>query len=251
MKIGVFLFANCNNIHFMVSLCIYRNTEPMKRILLLYCLFISVHTFAQDIIEKNVGDFHTIKVFDLIEVNLIKSEENKVLIKGENVYDLKIVNKNGVLKVRMGVDKIFQGEDTFVEVHYTDLDVIDGNEGAKIVANAVIKQNTIALRAQEGAQIKIGLDVNHLEVRSVTGGIIDAAGLATNQEVVLNTGGIFEGRELHTETAKIKITAAGEADVYATEKVDINVKAGGDVYVYGNPKEVNKSTFAGGRVYVR
>ena len=174
-----------------------------------------------------------------------------MFIKGENVDDIQIVNKNGILKIRMELEKIFHGEDTFVEVHYTNLKLIDGNEGAKITSNAQIQQNTIELKAQEGAQIKVGLAVNHVAIRAVTGGVVDASGIAKNQEVVLNTGGVFEGRELATETASVKITAAGEAEVNATEKLDIKVKAGGNVYVYGNPKELNKSTFAGGKIYIQ
>jgi len=222
----------------------------MKKIVLICLVLTAMNAFGQRTIDKEVGDFDTVKVFDLIEVNLIQSDENRVYIKGENVDDIQIVNKNGILKIRMEFEKIFHGEDTFVEVHYTDLKLIDGNEGAKITSNAQIKQNTIALKVQEGAQIKVGLDVNHVDVRAVTGGIIDASGLAKNQVVVLNTGGVFEGKALTTETASVKITAAGEAEIHATESVDVKVKAGGDVYVYGNPKEVNKRTFAGGRIYI-
>jgi hypothetical protein len=160
-------------------------------------------------LEKEVGDFQEIKVYDLIEVNLIKSDDNRIMIKGHNVYDIKFVNKNGVLKLRMELDKTFQGEDTVVEVDY---------------------------------------DVKDVEMKAVTGGIIEASGLAKNQIIVLNTGGVFEGRELLTEVASVKISAGGEAELYVSEKVDINVKAGGDVYVYGNPKDVNKTTLAGGRI---
>jgi hypothetical protein len=38
--------------------------------------------------------------------------------------------------------------------------------------------------------------------------------------------------------------------LHASAKVDINVKAGGDVFVYGNPAEVTKNTLAGGRIYI-
>ena len=81
--------------------------------------------------------------------------------------------------------------------------------------------------------------------------VVEASGLANNQWIVLNTGGVFEGRELKTANTDVKITAAGEAEIFASDKVDINVKAGGDVYVYGNPKNVNKKTLAGGRVYIK
>ncbi|HKL90767.1 MAG TPA: head GIN domain-containing protein, partial [Allomuricauda sp.] len=166
-------------------------------------------------------------------------------------HDIKWTNKNGTLKLRMQLDKKFQGEDTMIEVYYTNLDVIDGNEGAQITCNEMVKKSSIELRAQEGAAIRIGMDVDYADIRAVTGGIVQAAGLAKNQKVVINTGGIFEGRELRTTTTDVKISAGGEADVFASELVDINVKAGGDVYVYGNPQTVYKKTFVGGRVYFK
>ena len=223
----------------------------MKKLLTLCLIFTSSIAFSQGIVDREVGEFREIKVFDLIEVNLIKADENRILIKGENVHDIKFANKNGVLKLRMHLEKKFLGENTLIEVYYTGLDVIDGNEGAKIVFNELIKQNRIELRTQEGAMIRAGLDVENLDARAVTGGIIEASGLATNQYIVLNTGGIFEGKELKTEVASVKISAGGEAELHATERVDISVRAGGDVYVYGNPREVNKNTFAGGRIYIK
>ncbi len=223
----------------------------MKKVLLLTVLLLGSMASAQRIVDREVGEFHEIKVYDLIEVNLIRADENRILIKGDHVDDIRFVNKDGVLKLKMQFDKKFQGEDTLIEVYYTGLETIDGNEGALIVCNETVKTDRLTLKAQEGARIKIGLDVDQVEVRSVTGGMIEASGLAKNQQIVLNTGGIFEGRELKTSKASVKISAGGEASLSASEKVDINVRAGGDVYVYGNPDEVYKKTFAGGRIYIQ
>jgi hypothetical protein len=223
----------------------------MKKIYTLGLLLLPLVMFSQRIIDTEVGEFNKIKVFDLIEVNLIQSDENKIMIKGWNVDDIKWTNKNGTLKLRMQLDKKFQGEDTLIEVYYTNLDVIDGNEGAQITCNEMVQKSRIELRVQEGATIRIGMDVDYADIRAVTGGIVKASGLAKNQTVVINTGGIFEGRELRTSTTDVKISAGGEADVFASELVDINVRAGGDVYVYGNPQTVNKKTFVGGRVYIK
>ncbi|UII76844.1 DUF2807 domain-containing protein [Flagellimonas sp. HMM57] len=222
----------------------------MKKTFTLFVLFVSANMFSQRMIDTEVGDFNEIKVFDLIEVNLIQSDDNRIVIKGKNVDDIKWMNKKGVLKLRMQLDKKFTGEDTLIEVHYTDLNIIDGNEGAKITCNEMVKKSKIELRAQEGAKIHIGMDVDYADIRAVTGGIVEASGLAKNQTVVLNTGGIFEGRELRTSSTDIKISAGGEAEVFASEQIDIKVKAGGDVNVYGNPKKVYKNTFVGGRVYI-
>lgn len=221
----------------------------MKNTLWVLLLLCSSSIFAQHVIDREVGRFYEIKVYDLIEVNLIHSDENRILIKGWNTDDIEFVNKDGVLKLRMELEKKFQGEDTFIEVHYTDLKVIDANEGARIVCNELVEQKRIELRAQEGASIEIGMHVEHADIRAVTGGIINASGLATNQFIRLNTGGIFEGRDLKTDTSEIRITAGGEAELYASEFLDIEIRAGGDVYVYGNPREVRKDRMFGGRIY--
>lgn len=206
---------------------------------------------AQRMIDREVGNFHEIKVFDLIEVNMIRSDQNRIVIKGDRAGDIEFVNRDGVLKLRMEFDKKFRGEDTLIEVFYTDIQVVDANEGARITCNEMIEQDRIELRAQEGARIEVGMKVRDAEIRAVTGGMVYASGLATNQVVTLNTGGIFEGRDLKTETSSIRVSAGGEAELFAREAVDIQIRAGGDVYVYGNPERVQKDRIFGGRIYLK
>ena len=52
----------------------------MKNILLILTVFFTSLTFAQNTIEKKVGEFTELKVYDLIEVKLIKSDENKIVV---------------------------------------------------------------------------------------------------------------------------------------------------------------------------
>ncbi len=222
----------------------------MKKSFFFGILLLPLTLLSQGILDREVGEFHQIKVFDLIEVNLIKSDRNKILIKGHNVDDIRWTNTNGTLKLRMKLDRKFQGEDTVIEVFYSQLDLIDANEGSRIDCNELVQQPKIELRAQEGAKIHIGMEVDHVDIRAVTGGIVEASGLAKSQRVVLNTGGIFEGRELRTSSTDIKISAGGEARVFASEVVDIDLKAGGDVTVYGNPDQVHKKTFVGGSIHI-
>lgn len=220
----------------------------MKTIASTLLLLISLTTFAQNPKEKKVGDFTTVKVFDLIHISLIKSEESKVIISGEDVEDVEIVNKNGILKIRMKFDKIFNGSKTFVAVHYKDLKVIDGNEGAKIVGNELMEQDEIELKAQEGAILKIGLNVDKVSIKAISGGIIETSGKANSQTIIINTGGIYEGREFETKNTSVKIRTGGEAEVNTSDVVDAKVTAGGHIYVYGNPSTLNKNTTFGGKI---
>lgn len=220
----------------------------MKTILTLAFLIVTSTLTAQNPKHKNIGDFSKVKVFDLIEVNLIKSDVNKVEITGEDIEDVEVINNDGTIKIRMKLDRIFDGEKTFVAVYYTKLKAIDGNEGAFISSNELITQDYIELRAQEGARLKIGLDVSKVNIRAVTGGIIETKGKAISQDITLNTGGIYQGQSFETQNTTVNIKAAGEADVHASKVVDAKVLAGGDVNIYGNPESIQEKTTFGGRV---
>ncbi len=220
----------------------------MRSILSIAFFLITTLLFSQNIATKEVGDFSELKVFDLMEVNLIQSDENKVVIKGDHSQDVKVINDNGTLKLRMILDTRFRGEDTYIEVYFKSIDVIDANEGAIIVGNSLITQDQIELRSQEGGKIKVGLEVERAEIKAVTGGIVEVSGLAKSQSISINTGGIFEGRDFKTQSTNIKVTAAGEANLNASQQVDVRVTAGGDVNIYGNPTIVNEKRLAGGRI---
>ena len=56
--------------------------------------------------------------------------------------------------------------------------------------------------------------------------------------------------DLRTKRTKIGIMAAGEAEVNASDLVDLKITAGGDIYIYGNPREIDEKRIAGGRVKV-
>jgi len=203
---------------------------------------------AQNTVEKAVGEFKELKVYDLIEVELIKSKDNKVIITGKNAEDVVVVNKNGKLKIKMNLEESYDGNSTTVKLYYSSVDILDANEGAVISSKDKIKQFEIELRAQEGGRINVALKVKTASIKSVTGGIIETSGKSEKQDISINTGGVYKGKELKTVTTKVVIRAAGEADVNASDFVDIRIRAGGDVFIYGNPERVDESRVIGGRI---
>lgn len=220
----------------------------MKNIIFILVLMFGFLINAQETTEKTVGEFSTVKVYDLINLKMVKSEENKVEVSGKNRKDVEVVNKNGKLKIRMNLEEVYDGNDTVVILHYTSVDVIDANEGAKVTVSQPIEQFEIDLKTQEGAEITAELKTTYANFRAVTGGIINVTGSSKNQDISIYTGGVFNGEDFVTEQTEVSINAAGEAYVNATEYVDVRIKAGGDVYIYGKPKQVDESRILGGRI---
>lgn len=220
----------------------------MKTLVKVFVLLITTTLFAQNSIEKEVGEFSTLKVYDLIDVELIKSDKNKAEITGINAKDVIINNKNGTLKIKMSIDEIFDGNNIKVKLFYTAFDVIDVNEGAKVHSKDDIKQFEVDLKAQEGGTINVPVNVTYTNVKAVTGGIVTLSGKSKSQDISVSTGGEYYGENLKTDTTEVSIKAGGNAYVNASKLADINIRAGGDVYVYGNPETVNESKALGGRV---
>jgi len=220
----------------------------MKKLVILLLVLAGGSINAQS--SQNLGDFNELKVFDQITVVLIQSEENKAEIKGSRAKDVELVNKNGQLKVRMRLGRLLDGEDVKVTLYFKELHSVDASEGSLITTSGTLKQPKIMITAKEGANIELNLDVQNVDVKSVTGGIVRLAGTAENMIASLGTGGILEAQPLNTEQTDIKISAGGEAKITATELVDANIRAGGNIRIYGNPKQVNKKISLGGDINV-
>ena len=223
----------------------------MKQILVLLVSFFALQCLqSQDEkIKIDLQSFAEVKAFDGLSINLIKSEVNKAVITGANTNKVVIVNSDGILKLRMQIGKIFSGYRTFVDLYYTDkLIIIDVNEDARISSQDTIKQDILELKAQEGGELDIKLEVEQLLIKTVTGGVIKTKGTSDLQDVAINTGGIYEGKELKTKFSTVNVNAGSRAQIFAFDYVKVTVKAGGEVLVYGDPEKMEEKTVFGGKV---
>ena len=220
----------------------------MKKLIFITILCISAISFSQE--TTDVGDFTELKVYDLITVKLVPSNENKVVVTGENAGFVKTINEDGVLKIRMDLEERFDGSATTVTAYFKNISIIDANEGSEIYSQIEIKSPSLELKTQEGGKINIEVTTENLDIKSVSGGVVEAKGTATKQTININSGGTFEGKDLITSQTFVNVTAGGSATVYAKDKVEAKVTAGGNIKVYGNPKDVKKKRLAGGKIEI-
>lgn len=220
--------------------------KQMKKIFLMLFVFSTQLNYGQTTIK--LDNFDELKVFDQLNVTLVQSTENKVVVTGKNESSFEAVNKNGVLKLRMTLTKILSGADTKVTLYFKNIKSIDANEGCIVSSKHIFKQTTMDLSSQEGANIDVELDTENTTVKLYSGGIMSLSGKAVTQKVTINSGGIFNAKNLETSQTTVSVSAGGSAEVNATTLVDAKVKAGGSITIYGKPKEIKQETFAGGTI---
>ena len=217
----------------------------MKKIV--FCL-LACSSIAFGQIEKKPGDFHKVTSFDQIDVILVPGNENIVQIDGKSADDVELINKNGELKIRMKLLKLLDGDHISVTVYYKEIDAVEANEGSRISCTDKIESTSFDINAKEGSEVKLLLNIEKLNVRTSNGSTVNISGTAKFQEVVVNSGANYQAESLETQQTEIVYNAGGNARIFATKLVDAKVRAGGNILIYGTPKQINEKIVAGGTI---
>ena len=104
-----------------------------RKINLILALFISITLLSQSKRVNNLGDFNVLKVYNGIEVQLIKSNEAKLEITGEKSEIVKIKNVNNTLKLSLPFSlkplNNYANGKVLIKIYYKNkIDVIDANQ---------------------------------------------------------------------------------------------------------------------------
>ena len=219
----------------------------MKNILITaVTLFGASFSFAQ--VERNVGEFNKLKVYDKIPVELVSSLKNLVVINGVNAEDVQVENNNGELKLKMTGVKLMQGGEATVKVYYKSLYDIQASQGSTIYSDDEVKVQSLNLTSNEGSSIKLPVDVNRLEVKINSGAEVILRGKAESQTVISNSGGKYFSKTLEAQNSSLTTNAGGVIEATSTDSVDAKTRAGGVIDVYGNPERRNQKKIAGGKI---
>lgn len=106
----------------------------------------------------------------------------------------------------------------------------------------------VSFRAQEGSEILADVDVEDISASAVTGGQIKISGTAGQQEIDVSSAGEFRGENLLGKDVDVTIKGGGTANVFSNEFVKARVRAGGNIFIYGDPIRVDKATTLGGTI---
>ncbi len=219
----------------------------MKKIIYLSLFLMPFLASAQTTITKMLGEFSTIKVYNGIDLELVKSNENKIIITGDKADKVTIKNKNNTLKVSLRFPETTADGKVKITLYYVSLlKTIDANEGATITGKG-IKQPQIEIKAQEGAFINLVVNVKHLKVKSVSGAVIKLSGSTKNQTVDANLGGMYHGYKLMVSDLNyVRAGSGSKVEVQSGETLDAKVSFGGSIFYKGTPEVFKDKKVIGG-----
>jgi hypothetical protein len=223
------------------------NIIKMRKFIFLGLFFASIITFAQNSITKSLGSFTTLKVYNGIDVELVKSDKFNAVVTGEKSSKVKFKAINDTLKIILSFPETTAEGKAKITLYYAnDLAVIDANEGA-VITSKKIKQQKVEVKAQEGAFINMVIDVKHLKVKSTSASVIKLSGKTKNQTVKVDLGANYHGFNVAVSSMNIIRAGSGaKAEVQSGEVLDAKVSFGGSIFYKGTPEVLKDKKVIGG-----
>ena len=219
----------------------------MKKIILLMFLSFATFTYAQEITVE-LDNFTEAEITKGLKVNFTQAEENRAIITGSSRDKVNLKVKNGVLKVSVDLDHLWNEDNTIVNISFKQLLKVEAKQNAKIDLCGRISQPMLNIRVQEGADVKANVEVENLYASVVTGGNLFIIGTAIKQDIDVKAAGDFKGENLIGSDVKVSIAGGGTASIFSKAYVNAKVRAGGTIYVYGNPEKIDERTTFGGTI---
>ena len=219
----------------------------MKHIVIIF-LFGTLTIFGQSKIDRDLGDFSKVAVYDGINLELVKGDENKVEISGRNTDYVVVKNKNGDLKIRLNLEKRFSGDRTKVKLYYKSVYNIISHEGSNVFSNDTIDQADLNLKANSGSRQNLILKLNSLNTVSTTGAIITVSGIVDYHDCSSSTGGEINAENLNTIETYATSTTGGLVNVSSLKELEVNSKLGGIINVHKKTDKIVESISLGGVV---
>jgi hypothetical protein len=220
----------------------------MRYIIVIFLMLGSL-TYSQETVTKKLGDFHTLKVFNGLKVEVEKAATARVEISGRHANTISVKNSDGVLKIRIDILEGIKADDVRIVLYYSkDIQVIDANEGAYVSSEGKIKQDRLEIKVQEGARVNTELQVEHLRIKAVSGGMIQLKGKAEELRIEATTGGVVDAFEIKNEEAEVLSATGARVEVSTTDRLDARVRLRGIIYYKGSPKTLLTKKTVGGTI---
>ena len=212
-------------------------------------------------IEKDqtmlVSEIRQLGVFTKIEMDggatviLVQGNEHSIKVEGTQriVDQLRTEVKDGVLVIDYRDRKLFElwAENPTLTITFKDLSDFRLDGGVELKADD-LNLEKINFTINGGASVRLNnLVVNTLNMSLAGGGDIHVFGVAENLTIDVSGGTNFEAGDLKCTNVSVKIAGAGNVEVWAMDKLNLDLAGAYSVSYWGSP-EITQSIAGIGQV---
>ena len=203
--------------------------------------------------DRSVSDFKNVEVDGAAKVLVSQSDHSSVRIEcDENLLGYMEVSQQGdrvIIRERHGYHLV-PTNDIKVYVSTKVYNQIKVSGAVDIIGQSKISNpEDLALSVSGAGDIKMDVDAPRLTADVSGSGSVDLKGQTKDVDLDLTGAGHAHCYDLLAENTKVDISGAGDAEVFASVKLEATVSGAGNVNYKGNATTVNQHVSGAGSVH--
>jgi len=202
--------------------------------------------------ERSVSNFKNVDVRGAAKVYVAQGDRHSVRIEGdENLLNyMEVIQEDDKIIVREKPGfNLRPSGDLNVFVTAAAFNKIEASGACDIIGkNKIANSEALGLHVSGSGDIRMEVDAPSLTAEVSGSGNIILKGQTKDVNLELTGAGHAHCYDLLAENARVDITGAGSAEVFASVKLDADVSGAGSVTYKGNAKDVNQHVSGAGSV---
>ena len=202
-----------------------------------------------DEIYKDLSAFEDIYIGGNFDVSLIPSDENSILIRGDENL-LKYINveiHNNSLNVNT-IHNLKSSKGINIIIKYTSISGIYSTGASKITHNNILKTQDIQVDLSGTGSIELDIEADNSTVTMTGAGLVKLKGKTSFLEANISGAGGLVASELIARDCDISLSGVGGAKIYVTDKLEASISGVGGIQYSGNPSQIEKKITGFGKI---
>lgn len=186
---------------------------------------------------RNLPDFRSVNMTTAGKVNITYGTEQAASVTVDDNLVEHITTKVSHGKLVIGIEPNVQLSNLHLTVNLTmtDLEELMTSSAGSIEGQNRFEADFVSLVLSSAGHIILELQADELSSNLSSAGSLFLSGSIKEHQATVSSAGNLHAFNLLTETTKITVSSAGNAEVYASGLLDATISSTGSVYYKGNP----------------
>ena len=240
--------------------------KSLKHVTLLIAILITSSSHAQwwggkkvkgngnmTTITRTTGDYQGIKCAGSLDYILVKGDEGKLTIEGEeNLLDYivtEVKDNNLIVKVENNVNlKPSWNKTIKITIPFRDINRVSLSGSGDLWNEDTITAETLDVSLSGSGDVVLTVETKTLDASVSGSGDLTVKGATNNLEASVAGSGDFHGFNLVANNTIVSVAGSGDAEVVSNETLKARVAGSGDIEYRGNPKKEDTKVSGSGSI---
>lgn len=218
--------------------------------------------------------FDEIKVAQSIDAEIVKSDEEKVIVTAPSdiLEDILVENSGGKLYIHFKPNLNISARNVAVKIFAKDFSAVKASSSASVKITDTFTQDLMEIKVSSSADISGNLEANEMSIdvsssgsfrgkiwavnldsQVSSSGDIIISGKTKNATMKSSSSGTLNAKNVVAENAEVSASSSGTINLAVINQLNAKASSSGDINIYrkGNLNVSNQKESSGGRISIQ